>query len=301
VISRHFARMMGGDIDVASEPGVGTTFTVRLPLVARPNAKLGEQLDVVTEGAGSGEAGVVLVIDDDPDAQDLLRRVLARAGFLVEGALDGPTGLERARELQPDVILLDVLMPGVDGWSVLSALKDDPVLGDIPVVMVTMLDDRRLGYSLGAAEYLTKPVEPARLLHLLHELCAEPDATILVVDDDPAVRALLARTIREGGWTPVEAEHGVAALERLGDAVPDLILLDLVMPEMDGFELLDALRARDDAPTPPVVVLTSKDLTEEDRARLNGGVQQILTKAATDADDLVAQIRRALEPSRRGT
>jgi hypothetical protein len=293
VISRHFARMMGGDITVTSEEGVGTTFAVRLPLVARPEP------GAVDEGAGpgaagSGEAGVVLLIDDDPDAQELLRRTLAREGFRVESALDGPSGIDRARALRPDVILLDVLMPGVDGWSVLSELKDDPELSGIPVVMATMLDDRRLGYSLGATDYLTKPIEPQRLRGVLHRLCPEPDATILVVDDDPAVRDRLVPLIRDGGWRALEAENGAVALERLGDPPPDLILLDLMMPEMDGFDFLDALREREDGRTVAVVVLTAKELTEEDRDRLNGGVQRVLAKDRTGADDLVRHLREAL-------
>ncbi len=301
VISRHFARMMGGDISVTSEKGVGTTFTVRLPLVARPKPGAVDEVaraeaDGLAGAAGSGEAGVVLIIDDDPDAQELLRRTLTREGFLVEGALDGPTGLQRARELRPDVILLDVLMPGVDGWSVLSALKDDPELSRIPVVMATMLDDRRLGYSLGATDYLTKPIEPQRLLRVLHRLCPEPDASILIVDDDPAVRDRLVPLIRDGGWRPIEAENGQAALTRLDEATPDLILLDLMMPEMDGFAFLDALRARDHGRDIPVVVLTAKELTDEDRARLNGGVERVFRKQDMAAHELVAELRSVMEP-----
>ncbi len=294
VISRHFARMMGGDITVASEPGAGTTFTVRLPRVVRLSPVPSAAADVMAEPAGTGEAGTVLVIDDDPNVHDILRRTLPREGFRVEGAMDGASGIEQARNLRPDVILLDVLMPGVDGWSVLSSLKEDPDLREIPVVMVTMLGDRRLAFSLGAAEYLTKPVEPARLVPLLRRLCPRPDGTILIVDDDPAVRDRLARLILEGGWTPVEAENGAEALERLEEVRPDLILLDLVMPELDGFGFLDALRAAHTGDEPPIVVLTAKDLTPEDRRRLNGGVLQILQKDAAAASDVAGQIRAAL-------
>jgi CheY-like chemotaxis protein len=164
--------------------------------------------------------------------------------------------------------------------------------------MVTMLDDRRLGYALGATDYMTKPIEPQRLLHVLHRLCPERNATILVVDDDEAVRDRLVPLIRDGGWRAVAAENGAVALERLAEARPDLILLDLMMPEMDGFAFLDALRERDDHRGTRVVVLTAKELTDEDRARLNGGVQRILAKDRTEGDDLVRHLRDALAAPR---
>ncbi|NIP79020.1 MAG: response regulator [Gemmatimonadetes bacterium] len=218
------------------------------------------------------------MIDDDPTVHDLLRRMLSRDGFRVESALDGAGGIQKARDLAPDVILLDVLMPGLDGWSVLSTLKEDPALSPIPVVMVTMLDDRSLGFALGATDYVTKPVEPRRLLTVLHRLCPEPDATILVVDDDPASRQRLARVVRDGGWQPVEAENGRVALERLETIEPRLILLDLVMPEMDGFALAERLREDPAWRHLPVVVVTGKELSGEERTRLNGSVATIFRK-----------------------
>ena len=243
VISRHFARMMGGDLGVESEHGVGTTFTVRLPLVTQPTADEAGADPVVDaasdaasaqasgQAAGSGASGTVLVIDDDPNVHDLLRRSLPREGFRVESATDGASGIERARELMPDVILLDVLMPGLDGWSVLTLLKEDPDLSGIPVVMISMIDDRRLGFALGATDYLTKPVQSPRLLGILRRLCPTSDGTVLIVDDDRDARDRLARTIREAGWSTEEAGNGVEALARLDQGDPDLILLDLVMPE----------------------------------------------------------------------
>jgi CheY-like chemotaxis protein len=240
---------------------------------------------------GSGHAGRVLVIDDDPDVHDLLRRTLSKRGFHVESALDGASGLERARQLGPDVILLDVLMPGLDGWSVLSQLKEDPELGHIPVVMVTMLDDRSLGFALGATDYVTKPVDPPRLVAVLRRLCREPDATILVVDDDDASRSMLVRIVRDAGWTTVEAENGLEALARLEEVQPALILLDLVMPEMDGFALAARLREDPQWSRVPVIVVTGKDLTAEDRARLNGYVARVLRKQDVGSEGLIAELR----------
>ncbi|NIP81038.1 MAG: response regulator, partial [Gemmatimonadetes bacterium] len=173
------------------------------------------------------------------------------------------------------------LMPGVDGWSVLTSLKSDPALSEIPVVMVTMLDDRSLGFALGATDYVTKPVEPARLLSVLRRLAPEPDAAVLIVDDDPASRDRLVHLVRGGGWQPVEAEHGLAALERLETLDPALILLDLVMPEMDGFALASRLRQDPRWRHVPVVVVTGKELTAEDRAKLNGSVTRVFHKDET--------------------
>jgi signal transduction histidine kinase/CheY-like chemotaxis protein len=292
VISRHFCRMMGGDITVASQHGVGTAFTVRLPRQVRaPEAHRVAAEDAGPRGVGSGHAGRVLVIDDDPDVHDLLRRTLSKRGFHVESALDGASGLERARQLGPDVILLDVLMPGLDGWSVLSQLKEDPELGHIPVVMVTMLDDRSLGFALGATDYVTKPVDPPRLVAVLRRLCREPDATILVVDDDDASRSMLVRIVRDAGWTTVEAENGLEALARLEEVQPALILLDLVMPEMDGFALAARLREDPQWSRVPVIVVTGKDLTAEDRARLNGYVARVLRKQDVGSEGLIAELR----------
>jgi hypothetical protein len=293
-ISKMFCEMMGGSIAVDSAPGVGTTFTVRLPTDVHDPREL---VSVAPQAAleASGTAGTVLVIDDDPEVRQLLVRMLGKEGFRVVEAAGGKEGLALARAEQPDVITLDVLMPGLDGWEVLAALKNDAALSGIPVVMLTITDERNLGFSLGAAEYLTKPIERAQLSAVLARYRRTPGdgggRDVLVVEDDAATRAQLRRTLEKEGWSVREAEDGRVGLERVAAHSPALILLDLMMPEMDGFEFLEGLRASYPGAAPPVVVITAKELTDADRQRLNGGVRSVVRKRTQDIDALLAELR----------
>jgi len=300
-LSRHFAQMMGGDIAVESERGKGSTFTVTLPTtVAGPVRDEAATATLITEPARAGDTRrvpAVLVIDDDPAARELLRRTLVKEGFQVETAAGGREGIRRAHELHPDAITLDVLMPDMDGWAVLTALKADSDLADIPIIMLTILDQEDLGYTLGASDYLMKPVDAQRLTSVLQKYRHnDPAHPVLIVEDDADTRQMLRRIIENRGWAAAEAENGRAALERLGEAVPSVILLDLMMPEMDGFELVDELRRREEWKSIPVVVITAKDLTAEDRSRLNGHVTKILQKGASPRgyprDELLAEVCR---------
>jgi PAS domain S-box-containing protein len=276
-ISRRFCQLMGGDVTVESQPGTGSTFTVRLP--ADGPVEPAAEIAVPATAA----AATVLVIDDEATARELVARSLEREGLRVVAAASGAAGLEAARTLRPDVITLDVMMPGMDGWTVLAALKGDPALAAIPVVMLSVADEQRLGFALGAAEYLTKPIERERLAAVLRRYSARPRPAgaahhVLVVEDDGDVRRVLRRTLESEGWAVGEAENGRVALERMAQRVPDLILLDLMMPEMNGFEFLEALRERAAWRDVPVVVITAKELSDEERRRLNGDVERVVTK-----------------------
>jgi signal transduction histidine kinase/DNA-binding response OmpR family regulator len=303
VISQRFCQMMGGDIGVESELGRGSTFTVRLPRMVgeRKPATSGATLVPAPRGS-SGVAAPhtkVLVIDDDLDARDLLVRGLAKDGFDIHVASSGEEGIRMATELRPDVISLDVLMPGMDGWTVLRSLKSNPDTANIPVIMVSMLDNKEMGYALGASDYLLKPFDRERLAAVLRKYrCATPPCPVLVVEDDPAARDVLRRTLQNDGWIVWEAANGRLALESVGKNTPDLILLDLMMPEMDGFDFVAELRKMDAGRNIPVVVVTAKDLTLEDRQRLSGQVRRIFQKGGFSRDELMREIKFLLEMER---
>ncbi len=298
-ITRRFCRMMGGDATVQSTPGVGSTFTMRLPVTIAPLSEAAGQEDMApaadSHGSADGHPGdIVLAIDDDPAARDLMRRFLTREGFRPETAASGEEGLRLARVLHPVAITLDVMMPGIDGWTVLQQLKADPDTQDIPVIMLTMVDDKNIGFALGAADYMTKPIDRSRLSAILgRHRCAENDGgcRVLLVEDDEETRAMMREMLKREGWNVEEASNGLLALERLQGACPDLILLDLMMPEMDGFEFARRLRERPEWRDIPVVVLTARDLTTEDRRRLNGDVEKIMQKGNWNPASLAQEMR----------
>ena len=294
-ISRMFCEMMGGTIGVTSAPGEGTAFTVRLPAEVRRPGDLDSGAPPVS---APGAEGTVLVIDDDPATRELIRRMLAKEGYRVLEASHGEAGLALARTERPDVITLDVVMPGLDGWAVLAALKDDPALAAIPVVMVTITDDRNLGFALGASEYLTKPVDRAQLAAVLGRHRRPTGNSVLVVEDDPDTREMLRRALERDGWNVSEAANGRIGLDRVQAEAPSLVLLDLMMPEMDGFEFLDGLRSSLGTAAPEVVVITAKELTPDDRQRLSGGVSRVLQKGAQGGEAFLAEVRARLAPAR---
>ncbi len=298
-ITRHFCQMMGGEITVDSVVGEGSTFTIRLP--ARIElAKVPEAADEV-DAQGMlepGEACTILVIDDDPDALDIMGRTLQAAGFRVVTASDGREALRLAKRLRPSAITLDVVMPRMDGWAVLRELKADAETRDIPIVMVTMTNNREMGYALGAAEVLTKPIDRAQLTALLGRIGGADVGRALVVDDLEENRDLLRRMLEQEDWSVREAENGRVALDRMREEAPGLILLDLMMPVMDGFEFLVEMRKVEAWQSIPVTVVTAKEITDDDRRRLSGNVERILARGTLDADGMVSALREAV--SRRG-
>ncbi|HEY5741303.1 MAG TPA: response regulator, partial [Terrimicrobiaceae bacterium] len=293
VISRTFCQMMGGDIFVTSENGRGSTFTIDLPIEVVTATSSPPLLPPLEEPSSK----FVLVIDDDEDACAILKRSLTKAGYSVAVAHDGKTGLELARKQKPAAITLDVMMPGMDGWSVLSALKSDANTATIPVIMVTILQDRRLGFTLGAVDFLSKPIDQARLRQTISKYCGQPSASALVVENDISNRQLLCRMLEKEGIRVREAENGKAALERIEAEVPAVILLDLMMPVMDGFELIQILRQDARFTGIPIIVITAKDLTPEDQSHLADSVEQIITKSAMDREKLLAEVTQILSRS----
>ena len=301
-ITQRFCQMLGGNITVTSEVGRGSSFQIVLPAIAPSTSKETATAIAATPVTTSAPPpkGIVLIIDDDAAVRDLMLRHLTKEGFQVVTAANGQEGLHLARKVQPDVITLDVMMPQVSGWAVLSELKADPALAEIPVVLLTIVEDPQQGFSLGAADYLTKPIDYTRLVGILQKYQpatgdrATAPAHALVAEDDPTTRLILQRSLRKAGWTVSEAANGRIALDLLGEQLPDLILLDLMMPEMDGFEVLEHLRQHPVYCQIPVVVVTAMELTEHDQQRLDGGVQQILQKGVYSRDDLLREVQASL-------
>jgi signal transduction histidine kinase/CheY-like chemotaxis protein len=310
VLTRSFCQMMGGDVTAHSVSGTGSIFTIKLPaVVSEPKSEgaaeaVGAEAVIVSRQEGVAEGAetllptgsCVLVIDDDPTQRDLIQRFLSKEGFCVRTAGGGDAGLRLARQLRPAAITLDVMMPGMDGWSVLLALKADPDLRDIPVIMLTMVDDPERGFALGAAEFATKPVDRARLSQILKKYtCPCPPCPVLLVEDDQKTREVTRTILEKEGWKVREAENGRVALESMERERPGLIVLDLMMPEMDGFEFVARVRKKLEWRSIPIVVLTAYDLTAKERRRLNGYVETILRKGGDSREALLHQLRDFLD------
>ncbi len=286
-LTRAFAAMLGGEIAVESEEGRGTTFTLTLPDDARGAPMPEEVLAPESEGAD------VLVIDDDPHMRDLLARFLERDGLSVAVAAEGETGLQLARDLKPAAILLDVMMPRMDGWAVLGALKADPATAEVPVIMISMIHETGLAYSLGAADYLTKPVDWMRLKRAIDRHRRGPGAgRALVAEPDPETRSELRQLLEGEGWEVVEADAGEAARARIAERRPDLLLVNMEQPEAEGFALLRELRKSPGGRDVPVVALTEGSLDPEERERLCERVRQVVQVDEDGMDELLAELRR---------
>ena len=323
-ISQRFCQMMGGSITVESQLDRGSTFTVILPTeVKNPKPETGEVIEeeddwkppissLITQHcitpvtATANSQHTILVIDDDLMAQDLIVRSLTAEGIKIETASSGQEGLRKAKELHPDAITLDIMMPSMDGWTVLSALKADPELADIPVIVLSFVSNKTRGFALGASDYLIKPVDGKRLGNLVrkyqhqhHDDDSNPINHILIVEDDVTARQMLRELLERDGWRVWEAEDGSTALKQLTQHTPSLILLDLVLPQISGFELIDLLRNTPDWARIPIIVTTAMDLTSRESSQLQGCVEQILQKGSYNCEDLLRDIRGLVNASLR--
>ena len=289
-ITRSFCRMIGGTVSVDSELGKGSTFTMEIPAECKENTRdrrPAEPLPPVSAGK------TVLIIDDEPAARDVIARALAEAGLASIEAASGAEGLAAARAHRPAAIILDIIMPHQDGWSVLRALKNDPELCEIPVILATILADRELGLSLGAVEYLTKPIDTERLVRTI-EACGNGKRDVLIVDDDQASRDFLRRILTKKNWQVHEASDGVRGIELMKRLSPRLVLLDLLMPEMDGFETLSEMQQIPELQNIPVVVVTSKDLSANELNWLRDRAVAVVTKGANSRSQLVEALERQI-------
>jgi PAS domain S-box-containing protein len=319
-ISQRFCQMMHGDISVDSELGCGSTFTIYLPLSVPSQVPGSENPDlealqgtippdadlefIEDEPAPSvpGQSITVLVIDDDANTRDLIERSLVREGLRVETAVTGEEGLQLARQQRPDAIILDIILPKMDGWTVLSTLKADPDLAEIPVIVLSFISNKNRGFALGASDYLTKPFDGKRLAALLSKY--QPDRKqdllpvadqILVVEDDSTTRQLLRGLLQRQGWIVLEAENGQEALQMIQHSPPTLILLDLVLPQKSGFELIHDLHRTEQWANIPIIVLTAAELTPTEWILLRGYVEQILQKGSYSCEDLLREIHTLLK------
>ena len=291
-ITKHFCQMLGGDVAVESVHGEGSAFIMTLPAVTEEDVA-DTPTEPVVNAMDGAPYGTILVIDDEEAIHDVLGDELAKEGYKVVHAAGGREGLRMARDVSPDLITLDIIMPDLDGWSVLKELKADPELRRVPVVLMTIMADRDMGYALGAADYITKPFERDAVVQAIKRLHrGNGDAQILIVDDDPKTRELLRRALGKAGYSVAEAESGRDAIAALGRLTPAVILLDLMMPEMDGFEMLEHLRHVPAWQDIPVIVVTAKDLTPADLKWLNGNVLKVFQKGAYDRRQLVETVNR---------
>jgi signal transduction histidine kinase/CheY-like chemotaxis protein len=305
-ITKRFCELMGGEVHVDSVPRQGSTFTISLPAdegTDLPRSKGQEKQVMVPPPPPTPptalpvleDAATVLVIDDDPVMQRWIASALSEHRVRLISAPNGGEGLRLAREHRPQVIILDVVMPGMDGWAVLSAIKGNPELSDIPVIMSTMVHDRGMGYALGVSDFLTKPIDNKRLISVIERFCHGGRARpVLVVDDDAVTRETLRRTLERDSWTVIEAADGRIGIDWVNEITFGLILLDLVMPEMDGFEFLELLRANDQWQDIPVVVVTSKDLSRGEREKLEQSVQRVLQKGTYSRSELLREVNRLI-------
>ena len=289
-ISKKFAEMMGGDVIVTSEEGVGSVFTMSVPRECPEYSEDDVKGNVINLDA---QDNLVVLVDDDVAMHDLIKRTISKLNLTLLGATNSEKGMELIREVKPKLILLDVLMPGRDGWSLLKECKTDKDLKDIPVIMISQLNQSNLASSLGANDYLTKPIDRSHFINTLKRILGNDtqDKKVLVIDDDKDVRELLSRLLKDAGYRPIDARDGKEGLERTKDE-PALIILDLEMPRMDGFEFLDNyIKDVPEEQRAPVLVFSGKDLTDVQEDLLKERVVGLVKKDDVSMENLSKMIQ----------
>jgi signal transduction histidine kinase/CheY-like chemotaxis protein len=299
-LTRSFAALHGGNVRVESEVGKGSVFTLSLPLGAALPAKA-VTADSTQSAPQSSGRPLILVVEDDPAAAELVRNIVERGGYRTEIARNGNEALVKARELLPAAITLDIVMPELDGWEVLKKLKEDETTSSIPVSVVSVVDNPDLGAALGALDYFVKPVRANELLKRFNlfnfrRTLGREEVRVLIVDDEAANRDLLAEILEPAGFKVILARGGLEGIQLARSGSPDVILLDLLMPGVSGVDVVKALREKEPTRSIPIMVLTSKEMTEADKLELNGHVSAVLSRGSTGSIDLLGQLRQMISP-----
>ncbi len=292
-ITKKLVELHGGSLHVVSEFGEGSTFVALVPIMVQVENEAEKIIQRISETTDAGRQRRVLIVEDKPHARTLLHTYLTEAGYVTEIAINGVEALEKAKLWKPDVITLDILIPVKDGWQVLRELKDHPLCKDIPVIIISMVDERNVGFGLGAVEYFVKPVQKDDLLAAVKKVeatQAQKTAKILVIDDDHSVTELIQVILESEGCTVLKAHNGKEGLVIAEQEKPDLIILDLVMPGLSGFSVAYQLKHNPATYTIPVMIMTSMEIDDETREQLEGFVVSLMKKSGFTKRDLLNEI-----------